>query len=79
MFYNVLHQLVVGRSDVFSFSDPQLLGPTSDTPLSNDGEGRIYGVEALVRWRHDLTFAWLSALIFGCSCPPGSVSKAEVR
>jgi len=63
-FSNQLQQLVVGREDAFRFfSGPPPGGPLDTSPYANDGVGRIYGGELLVKASSERTVAWLSATV----------------
>jgi len=63
-FYNTLDELVVGREDAFRFfSGPPPGGPLDESPYANDGTGRIYGAEVLVKAQSDRTTAWLSTTV----------------
>jgi hypothetical protein len=66
---NLLSDVVVGREDAFSFTDPVVLGPTDTQPWRNEGDGRIMGVESMLKWRNRRTFVWLT----------GTVSRSERR
>jgi TonB family protein len=59
---NALGGLVSGREDAFRFfTGPPPVGPLDDGPYANDGTGRIYGVEALLRWSDERTTGWIAA------------------
>ncbi|MEQ1567124.1 MAG: TonB family protein [Myxococcota bacterium] len=61
-FDNWLTDLVSGREDAFRFfSGPPPIGPLDTDPYANDGTGRIYGVEGMIRYGTERTAAWLSA------------------
>jgi len=63
-FSNQLRDLVVGREDAFRFfSGPPPGGPQDTDPYANDGVGRIYGGELLVKASSERTVAWLSATV----------------
>jgi TonB family protein len=63
-FYNRLFSLVVGREDAFRFfSGPPPGGPLDTGPYSNEGTGRIFGGEALLKAQTERTVAWLSATV----------------
>jgi TonB family protein len=50
-FYNTLDNLVVGREDRLRFfTGPPPVGPFDTDPYANDGVGRIYGLETMVRY-----------------------------
>ena len=51
VFYNDLSRLVVGREDRLRFfTGPPPVGPFDTDPYANDGVGRVYGAEALLRY-----------------------------
>ena len=53
-FYHGLDQLVSGREDAFRFfTGPPPLGPFDTDPYANDGVGRVYGLETLLRMERD--------------------------
>lgn len=61
LFYNHLTQLVVGREDAFRFfSGPPPVGPFDTEPYANEGIGRVYGLELLVKLQTDRVVALLS-------------------
>jgi TonB family protein len=61
-FYHHLTGLVVGREDAFRFfTGPPPAGPLDARPYANEGVGRTYGVETLVKYTDDRTLAWLAA------------------
>jgi len=63
-FSNQLQDLVVGREDAFRFfTGPPPGGPVDTDPYANDGVGRIYGGELLVKASSDRTVAWLSTTL----------------
>ncbi len=50
-FYNDLNNLIVGREDRFQFfSGPPPVGPFDTGDYANDGTGRVYGIETLLRY-----------------------------
>lgn len=60
-FYNDLSDLVVGREDrIAFFTGPPLGGPQDIDPYANDGTGRVYGGELLVRLDAPTTLALVS-------------------
>lgn len=63
-FCSGLYDRVVGREDRFRFfTGPPPIGPFDVDPYANDGTGRVYGVEALVRYDAPKTLAFLSATV----------------
>jgi hypothetical protein len=63
-FDNRLSNLVSGREDAFRFfTGPPPVGPLDTGPYANDGTGRIYGGEALVKYATSRTAALLSATV----------------
>lgn len=60
-FYNDLSDLVVGREDRISFfTGPPVAGPQDTGEYANEGTGRVYGGELLVRLDTPSTLALLS-------------------
>lgn len=56
------YERVVGREDRFRFfTGPPPIGPFDEDPYANDGTGRIYGAETLLRYDGPTTLAFLSA------------------
>ena len=50
-FYNDLNELIVGREDRLRFfTGPPPVGPFDTDPYANDGVGRVYGLESLLRY-----------------------------
>ena len=61
-FYNRLYDLVVGREDRFKFfTGPPPIGPFDEDPYANEGTGRVYGAEFLLKLDTDKTLGLLSA------------------
>ncbi|MEQ1506540.1 MAG: TonB family protein, partial [Myxococcota bacterium] len=61
---NWLTALVSGREDAFRFfSGPPPIGPLDTGAYANDGTGRIYGVEGLVRLATERTAALVSVTV----------------
>ena len=61
-FYHHLSDLVVGREDAFRFfTGPPPGGPLDARPYANEGVGRTYGLETLMKYTDERTLAWLSA------------------
>lgn len=59
-----LTRLVVGREDAFRFfTGPPPAGPLDTAPYANDGTGRVFGVEMLLKWQSKRTLAWLAATV----------------
>lgn len=63
-YYTWLNDLVSGREDAFRFfSGPPPQGPLDTGAYANGGTGRVAGIETLVAWQDDLTFAMLAATL----------------
>lgn len=61
-FYNRLYDLVVGREDRFKFfTGPPPIGPFDTEGYANEGEGRVCGVEMLLKLDGPTTLGLLSA------------------
>ena len=60
-FWNDLNDLVSGREDAFRFfTGPPDFGPFDTDGYANDGEGLVYGVEALLRLQSEKTVGLLA-------------------
>lgn len=64
VFCSGLYERVVGREDRFRFfTGPPPVGPFDTDPYANEGQGRVYGVESLIRYEAPTTLAFLSATV----------------
>lgn len=64
VFYNELYDLVVGNEDRFEFTaGPPTPLPLDDGPYANDGRGRVFGGEFLLRYDGRRASALLSATV----------------
>ena len=60
-FWHQLDQLVSGREDAFRFfTGPPPIGPFDTGDYANDGVGKIYGLESLLRLKADRTVGLVS-------------------
>ena len=63
-FYNRLRDQVVGREDSFAFfSGPPNFDQVDTKPYANEGVGRIYGIESLLRFENERAIGWISATL----------------
>lgn len=63
-YHNSLSDLVVGRQDRFEFTaGPPVPRPEDIAAYSNEGRGRTFGVELLLRLQRERAAAWLSATV----------------
>ena len=63
-FHNTIRDQVVGREDSFAFfSGPPNFDQVDTKPYANEGVGRVYGVESLLRFENDRAIGWISATL----------------
>ena len=69
--------LIVGREDGFRFfTGPPPIGPFDTDPYGNEGKGRVYGVEGLVKFQTEKTTG-LIALTLSRSLRTGRMDDKE--
>jgi len=62
VYYNQLYNLVVGREDRFQFfTGPPPVGPFDTEEYSNEGSGRVYGLEGEFRYKDPTKLALVNA------------------